>query len=145
MKNNKSRKVAEENAGRVLRANFKAGKRLKGVEEMPLNQFSQMGKNQASTRRKLLYRSPSPARRNKFGRSARIRWSRILLVSGVVLTAFCWLCLSALCTFYQPPKYYDWQTRYTFGPWQDMSDGEECRMNAVEMIKRWEWHRLSSR
>ena len=122
---------AERNAERILRPDFESGKRLKGLDEMPSGQWEYMENPHATV--------------INLSRRRRRNWLRILLVSAIVLAVSAWLFLSTICTFYTPPKYYDWQERYEFGPWQDMSDSEECRMNVVQMIKRWEWDRLSRR
>ena len=72
-------------------------------------------------------------------------WLRIFLLTGIGLSVAAWLASMTVCTFSEPPHYYDWQVSWNLGSWIDASEYQECRMNLIEMIKRRHWDALSLR
>lgn len=130
---------ADEEMSKLVKANFGRGKRLKSVDEMPESQRISWKQKRAEKR---LYRLMR--KKERMVRRKQKDWLLIFVTFSLCAVALYWLVSTVTCQLYKPPHYYDWKKRHNLGPWQEMSDMGECRMNLREMVMRGEW-RLTRR
>ena len=131
MTTERQQREADRKLDALTQPEFKSGRRLKGLSEMPTRKDLSRHKVDRAT----------CVSQNKKPSKTKRQMNGPMIVRGFVmaLIVVAYGSVAAVCKFYAPLRYHDWEVRYGIGPWQEMSETEECQQNFVEMIEQGEW------